>query len=157
MLTAIAGTMPSRSVILPMMTPPRPKPKKIMVAASETAPRVAANSCCTTGITTTTDHIPTAPTEAISTASASRTQAWRESGVNGGESVMAGRGRARRQLRRPGAPGQATWRDIGHADAAQQSDGRHRPGIAVSDDRGRHGTRNLRRIPGSIACACAPE
>ena len=32
MLTAIAGTMPSRSVILPMMTPPRPKPKKIMVA-----------------------------------------------------------------------------------------------------------------------------
>ena len=75
MLTAIAGTMPSRSVILPMMTPPRPKPKKIMVAESETAPRVAANSFCTTGITTTTDHIPTAPIEAISTASASRIQA----------------------------------------------------------------------------------
>ena len=92
MLTAIAGTMPSRSVILPMMTPPTPKPRKIMVAASETAPRLAANSCCTTGITTTTDHIPTAPTEPISTASASRSQAWRESGVNGGESLAGWEG-----------------------------------------------------------------
>ena len=75
MLMAIAGTMPRRSVILPIMTPPRPKPKKIMVAASETAPRVAANSACTTGITTTTDHMPTAPTDAITTATASRIHA----------------------------------------------------------------------------------
>jgi hypothetical protein len=52
-----------------------PKPRKIMVAANEIAPRVVANSCCTTGITTTTDHIPTAPTEPIRTAIASRTQA----------------------------------------------------------------------------------
>jgi hypothetical protein len=46
-----------------------------MVAASETAPRVAANSACTTGITTTTDHIPTAPTDAIITTTASRAHA----------------------------------------------------------------------------------
>ena len=50
------------------------------VKASETAPRVAPNSACTTGSTTTTDHMPTLPIEPISTASASRTQAWRESG-----------------------------------------------------------------------------
>ena len=39
MLSAIAATMPKRSVILPMTTPPRPKPMKIMVVASDTAPR----------------------------------------------------------------------------------------------------------------------
>ena len=44
-------------------------------SASETAPRVAANSACTTGITTTTDHMPTAPMDAIITATASRTHA----------------------------------------------------------------------------------
>jgi hypothetical protein len=75
MPTAIAVTMPRRSVILPMITPPSPKPKKIAVAASETAPRVAANSACTTGMTTTTDHMPTAPTAAISTATTSRSHA----------------------------------------------------------------------------------
>ena len=96
--------MPNRSVILPVMTPPRPKPNKIMVAASDTAPRVAANSCCTTGITTTTDHIPTAPTEAISTASASRSHAWRESGVKAGESVWAEVVRARAATSPPAAP-----------------------------------------------------
>jgi hypothetical protein len=64
-----------------MITPPRPKPKKIMVAASETAPRLAANSACTIGMTTTTDHMPTAPTEAMVSAKASRTHAWRESGT----------------------------------------------------------------------------
>ena len=46
-----------------------------MVVASEIAPRVVANSACTTGSTTTTDHIPTAPIEAINTASARRIQA----------------------------------------------------------------------------------
>ena len=35
----------------------------VSVKASETAPRVAPNSACTTGSTTTTDHIPTLPTE----------------------------------------------------------------------------------------------
>ena len=45
------------------------------VKASETAPRVAPNSACTTGSTTTTDHIPTLPIEPITSASASRTQA----------------------------------------------------------------------------------
>ena len=54
------------------------------VKASETAPRVAPNSACTTGSTTTTDHIPTLPIEPISTASASRTHAWREVGDEGG-------------------------------------------------------------------------
>ena len=39
MLSAIAVTMPKRSVIRPVTTPPEPKPMKIMVVASETAPR----------------------------------------------------------------------------------------------------------------------
>src|SRR4051812_15604656 len=34
---------------------------------------------------------------------------------------MNRRGRAPRQLRRPQPPGQATWRDIGHADARGQN------------------------------------
>ena len=75
MLIAIAATMPKRSVMRPVTTPPRPNPMKTMVVASDTAPRVAAKSACTVGITTTIAHIPTAPTEAIRTASTSRTQA----------------------------------------------------------------------------------
>src|SRR6201999_1815246 len=38
------------------------------------------------GMTTTIDHIPTAPIEAISTTTRSRTQAWRESGTKAWES-----------------------------------------------------------------------
>jgi hypothetical protein len=48
---------------------------KIMVVASETAPREAENSVCTVGNTTTTAHMPTAPIEAIRTASTRRPQA----------------------------------------------------------------------------------
>ena len=81
----------------------------IRVKASETAPRVAPNSACTTGSTTTTDHMPTLPIEPISTASASRTQAWREVGDEGGGIYgWIRRARARAQLRRPRLPGQAT-------------------------------------------------
>jgi hypothetical protein len=58
----------------------------VSVKASDTAPRVAPNSGCTTGSTTTTDHIPTLPIEPIKTASASRTHAWRESGMKAAES-----------------------------------------------------------------------
>ena len=86
MLAAIAATMPKRSVIRPMTTPPRPKPIMVIVKASETAPRVAANSVCTTGSATTTDHMPTAPIEAISSTRPSRTQARPESGVKPAES-----------------------------------------------------------------------
>ena len=75
MLSAIATTMPKRSVILPVTTPPRPKPSMVSVKASDTAPRVAPNSGCTTGSTTTTDHMPTLPSEPITSASASLTQA----------------------------------------------------------------------------------
>ena len=53
----------------------------VMVKASDTAPRVAANSACTVGSTTTTVHMPTAPIEAITSARQSRTQARPESGV----------------------------------------------------------------------------
>jgi len=48
---------------------------KIMVVAREIAPRVVANSACTVGMTTTIDHMPTAPIDAINTATTSRTQA----------------------------------------------------------------------------------
>ena len=75
MLTAIAVTMPTLSVILPMITPPRPKPRKIMVTENDILWRVVPNSACTVGMTTTTDHMPTAPIEAINKATTSRTQA----------------------------------------------------------------------------------
>ena len=47
MLSAIAATMPKRSVTLPVATPPRPKPSMVSVKASDTAPRVAPNSAWT--------------------------------------------------------------------------------------------------------------
>jgi hypothetical protein len=47
----------------------------IMVDVSDTAPRVAENSLCTTGSITTTDHIPTAPIAPISKARPNRTHA----------------------------------------------------------------------------------
>ena len=47
----------------------------VSVKASDTAPRVAPNSACTTGSTTTTDHMPTLPIEPITSASASLTHA----------------------------------------------------------------------------------
>ncbi len=75
MLSPMASTMPKRSVILPVATPPRPKPNMVSVKASDTAPRVAPNSGCTTGSTTTTDHIPTLPIEPMMTASTSLTHA----------------------------------------------------------------------------------
>src|SRR3982074_502848 len=38
MLSPMAATMPKRSVILPVATPPRPKPSMVRVKASDTAP-----------------------------------------------------------------------------------------------------------------------
>ena len=58
-----------------------------MVKASEAVPRLAPNSVCTTGSATTTDHMPTLPSEPISTATASRVHARRESGTNSSESA----------------------------------------------------------------------
>ncbi|MGY3412535.1 hypothetical protein ACVWZV_008648 [Bradyrhizobium sp. GM5.1] len=75
MLIAIAATMPKRSVILPAMTPPSPKPNIIRVKASDTAPRVAENSACTAGIMTTIAHMPTPPIEPIRSAMTRRIQA----------------------------------------------------------------------------------
>ena len=77
----IATTIPKRSESFPVATPPSPKPSMAKVKASEAAPRVVSYSACTTGSTTTTDHIPTLPTEPISNAKASLIQAWRESGM----------------------------------------------------------------------------
>jgi hypothetical protein len=57
------------------------------VKAIETAPREVANSACTAGSVTTTDHIPTPPTEEMARASARRTHARWESGMNWVESV----------------------------------------------------------------------
>ena len=89
MLSAIAATMPKRSVILPVATPPRPNPSMVSVKASDASPRVAPNSACTTGSTTTTDHMPTDPIDPIASASASRTHARRESGVKWCESLTS--------------------------------------------------------------------
>ena len=50
--------------------------------ASEAVPRVAPKSVCTTGSATTTDHMPTLPSEPITTATARRSHARRESGMN---------------------------------------------------------------------------
>ena len=118
----MAVTMPKRSVIFPVTTPPRPKPSMTKVKASEAAPRVAPNSACTTGSATTTDHMPTLPIEPITRASASRIHAWRESGTKAVEAAaeMEKQFPRRRNFVGPGPPGQAPWRDIGHADAVQQ-------------------------------------
>src|ERR1700739_4801487 len=61
-----------------------------MVKASEAVPREAANSACTTGSATTTDHMPTLPSEPIRTATAKRVHAGRESGTNKVESGLRG-------------------------------------------------------------------
>src|SRR5882757_8585544 len=116
MLSPMASTMPKRSVILPVATPPRPKLSMVSVKASDTAPRVAPNSGCTTGNTTTTDHIPTLPIEPISSASASRTHAWRESGVNAVESLDESEGACTGgNFVGSGLGVNPRWRDIGHA------------------------------------------
>src|ERR1700716_3178728 len=74
----------------------------IIVNASEAVPRLAPNSVCTTGSATTTDHMPTLPSEPISTATASRPQDLRESGASSlsGNSLEV----------------KPRCRDIGHAD-----------------------------------------
>ena len=46
-----------------------------MVKASDAVPRATPKSACTTGSTTTTDHMPTLPIEPITSASASLTHA----------------------------------------------------------------------------------
>src|ERR1700722_16974696 len=61
-----------------------------MVKASEAVPREAANSVCTIGSATTTDHMPTLPSEPIRTATAKRVHARRESGTNTVESRLRG-------------------------------------------------------------------
>jgi len=61
-----------------------------MVKASDAVPREAANSVCTTGNTTTTDHMPTLPSEPIRTATAKRVHARRESGTNSVEFGLRG-------------------------------------------------------------------
>jgi len=53
----------------------------VQVKARDAAPRVAPKSACTTGMTTTTDHIPTLPIDPTIRAIPSRTHAARESGV----------------------------------------------------------------------------
>src|SRR3954470_11315788 len=58
-----------------------------MVNASEAVQREAPNSACTTGSATTTDHMPTLPSEPISTATASRAHARRESGTKAAGSL----------------------------------------------------------------------
>ena len=64
-----------------MKTPPTPNPTIAIVKASDTSARVAANSPCTIGSTTTTDHMPTPPRVPISSASPSRRQAAAELGT----------------------------------------------------------------------------
>src|SRR5450631_1693922 len=130
MLSEIAVTTPKRSVIRPVTMPPRPKPSMVRVKASETAPRVAPNSGCTTGNTTTTDHIPTLPIEPSNSASASRTQACRESGTNAAESLDESEGACTgSNFVGSGAGVKPQWRDIGHADVGGSPAGktfRHR-------------------------------
>ena len=78
-----------------MTTPPTPNPSIVMVKASETSARLAANSPCTVGSTTTTDHMPTLPTVPISSARPSRRQAAAESGTKAMEVWEAAGGIAR--------------------------------------------------------------
>ena len=94
------------------------------VKASEAVPRLAPNSVCTTGSATTTDHMPTLPSEPISTATASRVHARRESGTNRSESRVSSEeiATAARNFGGYSPKVKPQWRDIGHAIA-----GEHRP------------------------------
>ena len=89
----------------------------IIVNASEAVPRLAANSVCTTGSATTTDHMPTLPSEPISTATASRSHARRESGTNRSESRVKFRRNYHGARNFVGYPPKVKphCRDIGHA------------------------------------------
>ena len=87
------------------------------VKASDAVPRLAPNSACTTGSATTTDHMPTLPSEPISTATASRVHARRESGTNRSESRVRSEEISTASATSSALPtGQAPCRDIGHAD-----------------------------------------
>ena len=88
------------------------------VKASEAVPRLAPNSVCTTGSATTTDHMPTLPSEPISTATASRIHARRESGTNRSESRVSSEeiSTARAISEAYCLKVKPHCRDIGHAD-----------------------------------------
>ena len=69
----VTGTAtPKRSARRPITMPPRPKPTISSVYASDTSAREAPNSACTEGSATTTDHMPTPPIVATSSAATSR-------------------------------------------------------------------------------------
>jgi hypothetical protein len=67
--------MPKRSASRPSATAPMPKPIMVSVKGSEASARATANSACTAGSATTTDHMPTEPMVPSTSAVASRTQA----------------------------------------------------------------------------------
>src|ERR1043166_1339227 len=63
------------------------RPRQANEHGGNLMPRLAANSVCTTGSATTTDHMPTLPSEPIATATASRAHARRESGTKAAGSL----------------------------------------------------------------------
>src|ERR1700744_5153385 len=80
--------MPARSSSRPMITPPTANPTIASVNGNVASARGTANSACTAGSDTTTDHMPTPPMVEISMVAARRNQACAESGA--GEFTMCG-------------------------------------------------------------------
>ena len=64
-----------------MTTPPKANPSIAIVNGNEACARGTANSACTAGSATTTDHIPTPPMVETSIVAARRSHACRESGT----------------------------------------------------------------------------
>ena len=84
MLSATAPTLtgpkiPTRSNNRPIATPPAAKPSMARVNGNVASARGMANSDCTAGSATTTDHMPTPPMVESSTVAARRSQACVES------------------------------------------------------------------------------
>src|SRR6202040_2541682 len=67
-----------------MTTPPKANPTIASVNGSDASARGTANSACTGGSGTTTDHMPTPPMVEISLVAARRSQAWAEAGRDSG-------------------------------------------------------------------------
>ena len=64
-----------------MTTPPTAKPTIVSVNGNEACARGTANSACTAGSATTTDHMPTPPMVETSMVAARRSHACAESGT----------------------------------------------------------------------------
>src|SRR6476661_1778940 len=84
----IGVTMPYRSANFPISTPPNANPTIVRVNGKDASARATANSACTAGSTTGTDHMPTLPIQPSPTAAISRRHAYEDSSSEVGASGL---------------------------------------------------------------------